>query len=925
MLVDNKENNRNEEIKEILEELSSDDSTVVISESKSDGKLEFHFEGSKKSGLVFEEDTISNSGLHFDDETLTETAETEPATEQSALIVEQPEPAIEEFNLAIEESATITEEPAPAVEVDLTVDEPLIPNDAAADFDVDAVVDEPKMWTTYLPRFTEVSDTYRMNNDPRPRIEKVEKSPAHEIVDSDESLDATDESLESTAEVDAVVINLAQKSSASEEQTFSVYKFSDETSPEAPAPEVHERTVEDERAEIESLVHKKDRNFQEAFDADEISGSQGTLDYHELKEEATPKKQQSKVFNQPKNYKLPDPDEQAHVINLDASSDENPADIPSGLCDNDAGKNQKRSEFTANAQRDSIKDRFLDSIMSVKIRLVAALVLTFVLLILENLIFVGVNPAQLLGLQALPGAMAIADLQFALCIFALALPEICSASRKFIHGKMLPELSIVFSVVILSVYTIIVILENPIYTVGHTYSLFGILVAAQGLATIISTYCKRSADFIAFKRVSVVGEKKVLDIKLTRTLDRENLALDGAVDEMKSKTTRVFKTEFVTDFFKRADTAVEDDRGAVINLCVSLGSALVGAIIAFFIGDGWISAATTFAAISLLAIPAVNILVHKIPFYYSTRRFESEESAVIGESSLYDYAGVDVIALEDVDVFGHEDVSLNRIIHYGGVDNVMKAMSQMSSLFSTVGGPLDSLFENSLDRKCHPASSVTLDHDGICGKVEGHEVCAGTAEYMTRRGIDLPLDAESASRGLSDSTKVMFAAEDGVIYVQFHIRYAFSEKFARSLPALNSEKVIPLVYTRDPNISIELVKALTGGTDAIRIMKKYSLKMGEEKTFKRVSAGVVTSGDKLDAVGIVLRAKKHVKLIKKLSVASLIAMSSGCVLAAVLTILGALGISSFVFLGWQALWCLAFCIVSERSFSTNKKEVDSND
>ena len=121
------------------------------------------------------------------------------------------------------------------------------------------------------------------------------------------------------------------------------------------------------------------------------------------------------------------------------------------------------------------------------------------------------------------------------------------------------------------------------------------------------------------------------------------------------------------------------------------------------------------------------------------------------------------------------------------------------------------------------------------------------------------------------------------------------------------------------------MKALTGGTDAIRIMKKYSLKMGEEKTFKRVSAGVVTSGDKLDAVGIVLRAKKHVKLIKKLSVASLIAMSSGCVLAAVLTILGALGISSLVFLGWQALWCLIFCFVSYKSFSTNKKEVDSND
>ena len=882
--MENKDNNRNEEIKDVLDKLASDDSTVVISESDDEGKLEFHFEGGNKTGLVFEDDAASIV------EADVEVAPTEPT-----------------------EAEPIAEEPAPIAEVDLMADEPVLPEDIDISAEPDPVVEEPKMWTTYVPRFTEVSETYRMNDDPRPRPEKAEKSQVAEVVASDESLDATDESLESTADVDAVVINLTQKSSASEEQSFSVYKFSEEPAPEAPAPEVRERTVEDERAEIESLVYKKNR------DAKDVPAQK------EAQAEAIKTKDQPKVFDQPKNYKLPDPDEQAHTIDLGAAVKENPADIPSGLCDDASVKKQKRTEFTANAQRDSIKDRFLDSIMSVKIRLIAALILTFGLLILENLIFVGVNPTQLLGLQALPGAMAIADMQFALCIVALALPEICTAFRKLAHGKLAPELSLVFSMIVLVAYTLIVVFENPVYAAGSMYPLFGILVAAQSLSALISTYSKRSADFIAFKRVAVAEEKKVLDIKLTRTLDRENLALDGAVDEIKSKTTRVFKTEFVTDFFKRTDAAVEEDRGAAINLAVSFGAALVGAIIAFFIGDGWLSAVTTFAAVSLFAIPAVTILIHKIPFYYSTRKFESEESAVIGEISLYDYAGVDVIALEDVDVFGHEDVSLNRIIHYGGVDNVMKAMSQMSSLFSTVGGPLDFIFENSLDRKCTPATSVTLDHDGLCGKVEGHEVCAGTAEYMIRRGIELPADAESSRLGLSDSTKVMFAAEDGVIYVQFHIRYAFSEKFARSLPALNSEKVIPLIYTRDPNLSGELMKALTGSTDSIRVMKKYSLKTGEEKTFKRVSAGVVTSGDKLDAVGIVLRARKYVKLIKKLSVASIIAMATGCVIAGVLAVFGVLGISSLVFLGWQALWCLAFCIVSERSFSTNKKEVDSND
>lgn len=870
--MDNKENNRNEEIKEILEELSSDDSTVVISESKSDGKLEFHFEGGKKTGLVFEEDDALGVTPDLKSEA--------PASPVEAASVEEPY------------------EPVP--EIDPITEELSLPETPAVEEESEPAPEEPKTWSPYVPRFTEVSETYRMNDDPRPRPEKAENSVAPEIVESDESLDATDESLEGAANVDAVVINLAQKSAASDEQTFSVYKFSDDSTPTPPAPEVRERTVEDERAEIESLVRKNNRNPRE------------------IEEEIPQKKQQPKVTEQPKSYKLPDPDGQAHVIDCDAASKDDPADIPSGLCDDSSDKKKKRSEFTANSQRDSIKDKFLDSLMSVRIRLIAALVLAFALLVFENLILVGVNPIQLLRLQSIPGAMVVADLQFALCIFALALPEICTAFRKLANGKVLPEISLVFSMIVLVIYTIVAAARDI------TYPLFGILVALQCLAALIGTYCKRSADFIAFKRISVVGEKKVLDVKLTRTLDRENLALDGAVDEVKSKTTRVFKTEFVSDFFKRADATVEYNRSALINLCVSFGAALVGAIIAFFVGDGILDFVTTFAAIFLLAIPAVTALVHMIPFYYSTRRFESEESAAIGESSLYEYSGVDVIVLEDVDVFGHGDVTLKRIIHYGGVDNVMKAMSQMSSLFSTVGGPLDFMFENSLDRKCSPATNVTVEQDGLEGKVDGHNVCAGTAEYMLRHGIELPSDAESSRFGLSESTKVMFAAEDGVIYVQFHINYAFSEKFARSLPALNSEKVIPLIYTRDPNLSGDLMKALTGSTDSIRVMKKYNLKSGEDKTFKRVSAGIVTSGDKLDAVSIVLRAKKYVKLIKALSIAAIVAMASGCVLAAVLAILGVLAKSSLIFLGWQLFWCLAFCVAGYASFSINK-EVDDND
>lgn len=894
--MENNESKRPEELKEILKELSSDDSTVVISDGDADGKLEFHFE-SKRSGLVFEEDEPREAGLHFESDGALEPAPSEEPTKAEAdpvAVVSFEEPAVTERG---EEFA--------------------LPDNFDVVDEAESVEENTRRWSAYVPRFTDVSETYRMSDDPRPRPDKVtkteksEKTVVTEIADTEEMLDATDESLEETENVDAVVVNLGQKIEV-EEQSFSVYKFSDPDAEPASEPLPRERTVEDERAEINSLINK----------TTEISSQECEVreDLREKPQASAAKGVGSAAPRSPAHYKLPDPDSDTpvHVVDFPETV------APDGACDSSAsGRKKDRSEFTANLQRDSFKDRFLDSIMSVKIRFFAALILTLTMIVFENLRFFGVNPAALIGLATFPGAMAIADLQFAACIFILALPEIISAVRRLIRGKFSPELSLILSLAVLATYTAVIIGKIP--PNSHDYPLFGSLLAAEALAAILGTCLKRSADFSSFKRITEAEEKQVLDKKLTRTLERENLALDGAVDETKSKIVRVFKTTFVADFFKKTGATVEDGRGVIITLSVSFGAALVGAIIAFFLGDGWVSAATTFAAIALITVPAASILIHKLPYHRTVLKCESERSTVLGESSLYDYSGVDVITFNDVDVFGAEDVNLKRIIHYGNVDNVMKAMRQMSSIFANVGGPLERIFVNSLDRKSPPATNAVIERDGIFGRVDGHGVCAGTAEYMTRHGIVLPPDAEASRLGISDSTRVMYGAEDGVVYVQFHIRYAFSEEFTMALPSLKDDRIVALIYTEDPNLSNELLSSLTGGEDNVRIMKRCLPKITEEKVYARISTGIVISDDKLDAVSAILLSKKYVRLMRTLSVASTVATVLGCVLSSLLSIFGLLDITSLAFVGWQLLWCFALYIVSLKSFSVKKKEENTND
>lgn len=895
---------RSDDIRVNPEDVSFRGSTVALP----DGKLEFLFEEEEKRGLVFEDDAV---------EAVSPVTETE--TETESLSIEEPIPELD-----------LRDEPSPAriipdisfvQELDPIFDDPSPSCTEEISEPISDSGDLSSTPRTYMPRFTEVSDTYRMNNDPRPRPAQDE-APKDKITvesaspDSSDKLsefDPTAETLEDNAVSDAVVVNINQKAPEVEEQVFSIYKFSDSKADPEPVKEERERTVEDEIAEIEELIVRSEEPEIEPEIEPEREDAEPTVDEDEPPQENV-------------SYTIPDPDSRVHIVDytsVAAKKESDFDDSPEGVDNStgDSAKTRRKTEFVSPSDRDFFKDKFLDSIMSTKIRLVAAVILTLATFIFENVGVFGLRLDSFLIDVNFMGATALVDLQFAICVFLLAIPEISRAFRALGRKIAVPELLPTVSLILLSLYTLFIIFVAP----PMRYPLFGTVCAVHSLAAIISTVFKRGADFLAFKRLSASGVKHVLDRRMTRTLERENLALDGAVDETKSETSRIFKTSFVSGFFKNSSSTVENPLGVIVSLSVSLSAAIIGFVIAFFVGNGWIDAVTVFIAVSLLTLPAISVILHKLAFYHSSLECDAEDSAIIGEGSIYAYSGVDVIAFDDTDVFGIEDVNLKRIIHYGDVDNVMKAMRQMSALFANFGGPLSRIFENSLEHKCLPAQNPEIESDGIAGMVEGHLVRAGSAEYMRRYGIEIPDSAASAYAGASDSTKVMYGAEDGVVYVQFHIRYSFSEAFTMILPELKERKVVPLIYTRDPNVSLDLISALTGGEDSIRILRKNTVKPTEDKVYPRINAGIVTSGSEINAMNVILLAKKYVRLMKKFSVLELVAMGTGCALAAVLAITGHLWLSSMLFLGWHLAWFAVFYIISNNSFAVKKKEENIDD
>ncbi len=808
----------------------------------------------------------------------------EISEEEGVLIIKDEEPEVE---ITVEATETA---PADEPEGEFTIPDSFEISDKYSSENY--VEDRFSIRATYVPRFTEVSETYRMKGDPRPvqKPEPEDNTPLGRESDAIR-LDPTAE-LEREGEVGKVVVTTTpQRIVEPIDESVTMFKFSGgehiEGGEEIPtAPRVPAEMEEEAETTTEVVVEEVDifAPIDVEITTEEVENSS----------------------DEP--YVMPDPT-LSEQLSTERESD--PLELPLGADD----PTDTRGEFNNYGQRDEMKDKFLDRLMSVKVRLVSCVIVLAALLAVEIMGFFGIKATAFFGIDRLPYAPLIIDLQFVLCLALIAIPEIGRVIKSFSRKTVLPEINIILSLIVVISYSAI------IYASGISgYMTLGLLFATQVFMSILASYYRIKAEFISFRVASRNTAKNVIDLKMTRELPRENLALDGAVDEYKSVTARMFPTAFVSGFFKNTDKNRENSMNTVINIVISLGIAIVTSVVSFFLGDGFSSGAQAFAVVYMLAVPTFSILIHKIPLKHALALSESEEGTFIGERALYDASSIDVLTYLDTDVFGEEDVSIRNVHLYGNAGNMPKAMKHMYALFSVVGGPLDFVFSQALERKSSQAKDIVIEEDGISGVLDGHRIYAGTLEYMKRKGVQIPGEDLRTPVTIHTSTKLLYGAEDSKVFVRFSIRYSFSEEFTMILPYLKEQKIIPLIYTRDPNITVELVKFLTSGEDVIRIMKKNVPPQREERLFRRIDSSIVTYSDKEEVFNMLILARNYTAFQATQEVTELISMMVGAALGVLIALGEMFVIPVSALASWQVVWCLVLYIRSKLRFGIDKKE-----
>ena len=803
------------------------------------------------------------------------------------------------FEVEDEESAEKQTEPtpeAPAPEPPKAEEPVAVPEEFSVpeEFEVDERYDTPQsedftggIHMTYVPRFTGASDNYKMREGTptTPPVVEKPRTVVDDIQIPTTDIDPTAETVEEDVE-GAVVVDMTKPLPDDGADLLNVYKFSE--GEEEEKAEEPERTVEDEREEIESLL--------------EIPTEDEEPSTEEPAKEAEPPKKAE-------DYELPDPD--IEIPKEEKKEEPKAASAEAGQ----AKKPLILTEYTVPQQRDGFVQKFLDAIISQKIRLFSAIFFSVLILAFEVASSLGAFSDSIFGIRVTSMAVGIIDLLLSGCTLALALPEVLIAVKNLFSGRITPTLSIVSSYAYLLIYYCI------IFAMGGVtgYPLFGFIYSIFAVAEIMSSTYRTTTDFEAFKLISKTEDMQVAKYNLTRDIPEENIALDGLIDEYKSRTVRARSTSFVNGFIKTCAKNANKNRRISLVLGVTLGISLISALVSYFAFGGLLSAAETFAVVNLLGVPVFILVSGSLAYYDSHKSLLQVDSCAAGELSYFDIADTKVIVFDDVDVFGPDDVNLKGYVFLGEGDNIDGTMRQMCSLFSVVGGPLGALFANALDNRMttKKAANPEIEADGLSGDVGAHRVLAGTAEYMVRHGVEIP---DAPQGGKIDTTKTLYAAEDGNLTAKFYVRYSFSEEFTMVLPLLKKEGIVPLIYTRDPNVSDELIKRLTTGNDSMRVMKLSTpIPAPEEERSRGEDATIVTAGDKMDIAGMVLHAKKHKRFSDRLAASGLYASVVGALLAALISFSGMLSVPALVFAVWQLSWCFVVRVVSRKSLAPERQ------
>lgn len=494
-------------------------------------------------------------------------------------------------------------------------------------------------------------------------------------------------------------------------------------------------------------------------------------------------------------------------------------------------------EYTDRSQTPQIADAYKFALGSLKIKMIAAAVLTLILFFYENITIFGVQFAGALDPAVYPVVHIMMSLQLLLLVCAIAYEQIFTGFTNLFTLRPTPES-------VLSVLTVFSVLYSTVLCFctapGAEPVLFNFPVAVTALMSLIFTYFNTKREVFSFNIVSTKRPKYVFK-RIAASEGASESRVFGAVDEDSPDVLRITRTDFVDGYFERTSAVLHSTRVYVGAMLSAVAAAAVLMAVFARIGGSVGQDVVTVAYLALVAgIPASMFFTYSYPFYKANREAYEYDSTIVGERSLEEYAGASIVSFEDKNVFPSYGVKVQNIKIYNN-NRIDRVLYYAASAFSAAGGPLYDVFDLAT-KELEISRQVEILSAGVGyleTSVDGRQILFGRSDILTEMGYDIPVETVEEDSYVQGDLSILYMLRDGRLIAKMYVRYVMDADFEFILRQFAKGGTCVCVKTFDPNIDEEMIFAKVRG-------KKYPLKVvrdteGCEST-ARAESGIVTRG-----------------------------------------------------------------------------------
>lgn len=571
-------------------------------------------------------------------------------------------------------------------------------------------------------------------------------------------------------------------------------------------------------------------------------------------------------------------------------------------------------EYMDRSQTPEIQKRYKYKLTTLWIKFGFCGVFTILLMIFENMevlgkLFTG-TAKQFGGVfdpAVYPTVYAMVSLQLMLLACVFAWEQIYDGLRSIFRGTPKPESLTALLTFAGILYTVMI---ARITVQSDEPVMFNFIVAFAAWMTIGGAIYNTKREILGFQVVSSPKPKHIV----CRVPDDESRCETGAFaeDENICDVMRIEKTDFVDGFFTRLNTPDGTTNlflSCVMGIVVAL-SVLFGVFTGVRGGSGVEIARVVIVSIVTMA-PLPVFLAFSYPLWRASAAARDFDSAIIGESSLAEYANASIITFDDKNVFPSYSVKVQNIRIYNNA-RIDRVMYYAASVFAKAGGPLQDVFEVATIEMGHSDNVNIFDTDRgfLAAEVDGVNILFGSAKALAERGMKIPREVFDEDADMSDELSIMYMFREDRLVAKMYIQYVMDGDIELILGQFQNNGLYVCVRTFDPNIDERMIARKVN-------MKRIPLKVvryasAESETAEKASSGLVTCGSPKSLLQVISYCDKVLHTKKTNIALCVLAMLIGAAVMVLLVLSDSIGVMTSLYIAvYQLLWLIPMLLSSK--------------